>query len=458
MFNTMSKSIKLNNLTILTLIIITGFILRSIYNLDLLYWGDETFTFYITDPKVSLNEFAQRHKNIDDNPIIYYFIIRLLNFIYYSPETIRLSSILFGVITIILSYFFFKNFFKNNTLVFSTSLIALNIFLIWQSTEARIASSLVVVALLNLNFFFYFLKNITKINWGWLFLLNLFTLSYYPLFLPILISQIIFVFKYQKNIFNIFLLYFFATLIIYFAINYNYILFKSEKISHIGILELKFFVNYFFRSFFGSVIFGGLNLIIVLISLFLIKRKNTIIKFNSILIITSYLFMITYSVIKAGIIVPRYFVYLLPSIIVLIANFFEENKFYKFRNFYLIATVFNTLVLLDKYQIQRPSINFLINNINTKTTNNYFVDEGFLYENYFNNLKSLNSVLNYVKKENIQLYDTLFFICLNHPKMHVGSDKSIQNNKKCDFNNKQFKIINEKVIEDFKIILIYRIK
>lgn len=106
MFNTMSKSIKLNNLTILTLIIITGFILRSIYNLDLIYWGDETFTFYITDPKISLNEFVQRHKNIDDNPIIYYFIIRLLNFIYYSPETIRLSSILFGVITIILSYFF----------------------------------------------------------------------------------------------------------------------------------------------------------------------------------------------------------------------------------------------------------------------------------------------------------------------------------------------------------------
>lgn len=158
MFNTMSKSIKLNNLTILTLIIITGFILRSIYNLDLIYWGDETFTFYITDPKISLNEFVQRHKNIDDNPIIYYFIIRLLNFIYYSPETIRLSSILFGVITIILSYFFFKNFFKNNTLVFSTSLIAFNIFLIWQSTEARIASSLVVVALLNLNFFLFLEK------------------------------------------------------------------------------------------------------------------------------------------------------------------------------------------------------------------------------------------------------------------------------------------------------------
>ena len=168
--------------------------------------------------------------------------------------------------------------------------------------------------------------------------------------------------------------------------------------------------------------------------------------------------MITYSVIKAGIIVPRYFVYLLPSIIVLIANFFEENKFYKFRNFYLIATVFNTLVLLDKYQIQRPSINFLISNINTKITNNYFVDEGILYENYFNNLKSLNSVLNYVKKEKIQLYDTLFFICLNHPRMHVGSNKNIQNNKKCVFNNQNFKIINQVLIEDFKITLISRVK
>jgi hypothetical protein len=154
----MFKSIKLKNLSIFIFIIITGLILRSIYNLDLLYWSDETFTFYITDPNISLSEFAQRHKNIDDNPIIYFFIIRLLNFIYYSPETIRLSSLLFGVITILLSYFFFKNFFKDITLIFSTTLIALNIFLIWQSTEARIASSLVVIALLNLNFFFLFFK------------------------------------------------------------------------------------------------------------------------------------------------------------------------------------------------------------------------------------------------------------------------------------------------------------
>jgi len=454
----MFKSTKLKNLSIFIFIIITGLILRSIYNLDLLYWSDETFTFYITDPNISLSEFAQRHKNIDDNPIIYFFIIRLLNFIYYSPETIRLSSLLFGVITILLSYFFFKNFFKDITLIFSTTLIALNIFLIWQSTEARIASSLVVIALLNLNFFFYFLKNINKFNWSLMFLLNLFTLSYYPFFLPILVSQVFFIFFYKKKIFNMFLLYSVANLIIYFAINYNYILFKSEKISHIGVLELKFFVNYFFRSFFGSIIFGGLNLLIVLFSFFLIKKEDAIVKFNGILILTSYLFMITYSVFKAGIIVPRYFIYLLPSITVLIANFFKNKKFYKFRNLYLIFTIINTFVLLNKYQIQRPSINLLIDNLDTKITNNYFVDEGKFYENYFKNLKSLNSTLNYVKKEEIYLYNKLFFICLNHPRMHVGSDKNIQNDKKCVLNNQDFKIINQTLIKDFKIILISRVK
>jgi hypothetical protein len=168
--------------------------------------------------------------------------------------------------------------------------------------------------------------------------------------------------------------------------------------------------------------------------------------------------MITYSVFKAGIIVPRYFIYLLPSITVLIANFFKNKKFYKFRNLYLIFTIINTFVLLNKYQIQRPSINLLIDNLDTKITNNYFVDEGKFYENYFKNLKSLNSALNYVKKEEIYLYDKLFFICLNHPRMHVGSDKNIQNDKKCVLNNQNFKIINQTLIKDFKIILISRVK
>ena len=302
------------------------------------------------------------------------------------------------------------------------------------------------------------LKNINKFNWSLMFLLNLFTLSYYPFFLPILVSQVFFIFLYKKKIFNMFLLYSVATLIIYFSVNYNYILFKSEKISHIGALELKFFVNYFFRSFFGSIIFGGLNLLIVLFSFFLIKKEDAIVKFNGILILTSYLFMITYSVFKAGIIVPRYFIYLLPSITVLIANFFKNKKFYKFRNLYLIFTIINTFVLLNKYQIQRPSINLLIDNLDTKITNNYFVDEGKFYENYFKNLKSLNSALNYVKKEEIYLYDKLFFICLNHPRMHVGSDKNIQDDKKCVLNNQDFKIINQTLIKDFKIILISRVK
>ena len=454
----MFKFIKIKNQIIIIIFTLLGLILRSIYNFDLIYWGDETFTLYISDPNISLKEFVNRHKDIDDNPIIYFFIIRLLNFFTYSAEIVRLSSILFGVLTIPLSYIFFKNFFKDNALIFATFLITFNIFLIWQSTEARIASSLVFFCLINLIFFFRFLKKINKKNLFILFLVNLFILSYYPFFLTLIITQLIFIFLYEKKIFKIFLFSIFLTTLIYLIINYDYILLKSSKISHIGILEVKFFFNFFFRSFFGSIIFGGVNLIIVVLSLLLIKKEDLFLKFNALLIITTYIFLIAYSILKSGIIVPRYFIFLIPSIIIFITNFFDQKKFLKYKNIYLFLAIINTIVLLKQYNIQRPSINYLINNLDTRITKNYFVDEGRLYENYFKNSKYINTQLNFVRKDNIYNYDKLFFICLNHPRMHVGNNKSIQNNDKCSFKDKKFKIIRETYIEDFKITLIQNLK
>ena len=229
----MFKFIKIKNQIIIIIFTLLGIILRSIYNFDLIYWGDETFTLYISDPNISLKEFINRHKDIDDNPIIYFFIIRLLNFFTYSAEMVRLSSILFGILTIPISYIFFKNFFKDNALIFATFLITFNIFLIWQSTEARIASSLVFFCLINLIFFFRFLKKINKKNLFILFLVNLFILSYYPFFLTLIITQLIFIFLYKKKIFNIFVLSVFLTTLIYLIINYDYIILKAGKISHI---------------------------------------------------------------------------------------------------------------------------------------------------------------------------------------------------------------------------------
>ena len=454
----MFKFIKIKNQIIIIIFTLLGLILRSIYNFDLIYWGDETFTLYISDPKISLKEFISRHKEIDDNPIIYFFIIRLFNFFTYSAEILRLSSILFGILTIPLSFIFFKNFFKDNALIFATFLITFNIFLIWQSTEARIASSLVFFCLINLIFFFHFLKNINKKNLFILFLVNLFSLSYYPFFLTLIITQLIFIFLYKKKIFKIFLFSIFLTTLIYLIINYDYIVLKSSKISHIGILEVKFFFNFFFRSFFGSIIFGGVNLIIVVLSLLLIKKEDLFLKFNALLILTTYIFLIIYSILKSGIIVPRYFIFLIPAIIVFITNFFHQKKFLKYKNIYLFLTIINTLVLLKQYNIQRPSINYLINNLDTRITKNYFVDEGRLYENYFKNSKYLSAQLNFVRKDNIYNYDKLFFICLNHPRMHVGNNKTIQNDDKCSFNDKKFKIIKETSIKDFKIALVQNLK
>lgn len=48
----MFKFIKIKNQTIIIIFTLLGLILRSIYNFDLIYWGDETFTLYITDPSI----------------------------------------------------------------------------------------------------------------------------------------------------------------------------------------------------------------------------------------------------------------------------------------------------------------------------------------------------------------------------------------------------------------------
>jgi hypothetical protein len=42
--------------------------------------------------------------------------------------------------------------------------------------------------------------------------------------------------------------------------------------------------------------------------------------------------------------------------------------------------------------------------------------------------------------------------------MHVGNNKTIQNDDKCSFNDKKFKIIKETSIKDFKIALIQNLK
>ncbi len=448
--------------SIFIFIVIIGFFLRYLNNFDQMFWNDENYTLFITDPTISFKEFSNRHKSIDESPILYFYILRIYNNISYSAENLRFSSIIFSTVSIIASYKLFRIFFEKKISLFCLAIISLNIFLIWQAKEVRIASSIVFFGIINIILFYQFLINDGlkyKIS---LFLINLFSLSYYPFLLMIIISQFFYVIFNNKIKIKSFIIISFLTLVFYVYLNIDYILLKTGKPYHHFHLDITFFINYFFRSFFGSIIFGGLSLIIFSIGFLqlIIKERNNFIIFNVYLIIVTYSFAILYSIFKeGGVIAPRYYIFLIPSIIIIITEFFNKKRFEILKYIYLILTLLNTLLMFDDWKIQKPRASFLLNNIDTNISNNYFTDEGGhnnypgLYDVYFKNSSILKKKMNYIEKDSIHEYKKIFFICLNHAEMHVGLDKTIQNPDKCNKKLNNFSIISQKEIKDFKLSL-----
>ena len=104
----------------------------------------------------------------------------------------------------------------------------------------------------------------------------------------------------------------------------------------------------------------------------------------------------------------------------------------------------------------------MLKNIDSGITVNFTTDEGGsitdkdgtgLYDQYFKYSLIMNNNLKYIDIKNIQKLDKFYFICLDHARMHVGNNKKIQDNNKCKRKLDNFKIVSQKKILDFQIIL-----
>ena len=448
------KTIKNNYYYIFFLFILIGIAFRYINNFDQMYWRDEVYTLFLSDPSMPIQNFLENVYNIDDSPPLYFYILRLFNEISYTPEQIRLSSIIFSILTLLISINFYKYFLNNEESLYAFLILTFNIFLIWQSKESRIPSSVAFFSILNFICFFKYQKKYNIKNSLILTISNIFTLSYYPFLICIILSQYLFIILNDRKKLKNYSLIFFTTIILYIILNYDYLLSSLVKTSHIGNLEPKFFVNYFFRSFFGTIVFGGFSLIIFSISfIHIIKNKqNNLIYFNIYLIIISYLFVIFYSYFKAGINVPRYFIFLIPSIILIITKVISFKKIFIY--IYLLLTIINTIIVFDDYKIQKPKLSYLFTHIDSNLTSNFYVDENYLMDKYFihsNTIKKNKFILK--NKNELKNLDKFYFICFNHPEMHVGKNKNIQDNNKCDLQIKDFKSVFKKDIKDFRLVL-----
>jgi len=340
-----------------SLLVFLGLILRF-YNIGYeSLWLDEIFTFWVTDPNLSLTETFSRVRSTEYIPFLHYYIIKICNsFFGYEPIVGRIFSAVFGFLSIFTVGILCKKFVNNKCYLLTLCLVSLNIYLIIYSQEMRVYIFTFFLISLSLIFFFnlydeYKSKIFTK-NFFFFSLFMLLAIFSHPFSIIILGSLICFTFvdyfffKVKNKKINISL-----TLIsiftFFFLFHYlQYVSLITDAINWIKQPDLKFYTNFYFSKFFGSRLLGIIHLIILVTLSFYLWKKivyNKKIIFLYIMLFLSYFVPLIYGYFLKPIIFPRYIMFVLIPIILIISIlvFYLENK--NLRKFLIFFLVFINL-------------------------------------------------------------------------------------------------------------------
>ena len=333
--------------------LIFGILIRS-YNINYEdFWFDEIVTFWISDPYISIGESLERHYSVEATP---FFFNLLLKFIYrifgYETHVGRYLSLFFSILSMLSIIYLSLIVKKNNSYILSLFLVSTNVLLIIYSQELRVYSLVFFLSTLNLIFFFKIinLKNNKKITFiGFSFLQILMILSH-PFTLIIFFSIILFsIFEYLKFNKKFYELNYSILITLIFTIFYLYFYFDNISTFPTWIEQpgLKFYTNFYFSKFFGSRLVGLVHLIILLYLIITFFKKFTknsdgIIIFL-LIIILSYFLPLTYGYLFKPIIFPRYIIFILTPIIILLSYLIFEINNKKLRKILITILVIFTL-------------------------------------------------------------------------------------------------------------------
>ena len=326
----------------ISLIVFLGLIFRF-YNLgyDNL-WFDEIFSFWVTDPNLSFSETFTRVKSTESIPFLYYYLVKICNFFFgYDPIVGRIFSALFGFLSIFTVSHLCKRFVNNKSYLVALCLTSLNIYLIIYSQEMRVYILTFFLISLALTFFFNLYeeeksKVLTK-NFVFFSIFMLLSIFSHPFSIIILGSLICFTFvdylffkvENKKIITSLILVSIFT---LFFLFHYlEYVSLVTDTINWINQPDLKFYSNFYFSKFFGSRLLGIIHLVsLILLTFYLRKKiiKNKKIIFLYIMLFFSYFIPLIYGYFLKPIIVPRYIIFVLIPIILIISIliFYLENK------------------------------------------------------------------------------------------------------------------------------------
>ena len=147
---------KLNTF-IFIVIISLGFFLRF-YNLNFEnFWIDETITFWVGNPEFSISQSFIYHKSIEQVPFLFNFLIKIYFEIFgYDFQISRYLPALFSSLSIISVSYISKEISNDRSYIFTSFLVAINIYLISYAQELRLYSTLFFLISLTIYFSFKF--------------------------------------------------------------------------------------------------------------------------------------------------------------------------------------------------------------------------------------------------------------------------------------------------------------
>ena len=349
----MGFSKKQNQRLILYLISLIFVALNVLYfNLFDDYYDDWNF-FYTVDSNINNQDTWQRHYGGDRGDhilkeaypwVFTYFTKYILKYVGYSVENTHYILLIFSFFSVLyylkLSSLISKDFeFK----ILAMILFCFNLFLIRELNSFRPHSPTLLFSLISSYFFIkIFVKNLSsKKNYFIYFLSTFLMLTIWPQSLAVFAGQIIFSIIFFSNLKRIMI---FPLIFIFYALlNFEYIIYLTTT-PGFGYtpFSVKFFYNYFFKSFFGSIFLGGIMFIIFVYFLinkffslrlylkssfkvFKEKELNSI-NYLLVIILTVYSAAISYSLVRTSVMAPKYFIPLLPFIILWISNYIYLTK------------------------------------------------------------------------------------------------------------------------------------
>ena len=437
--NILNLSIKNSPIKVAIFLAFLIGVLFRIYNLNYDYlWFDEIVTFWVSDPNLLISESYARVKETESTPFFYYFLLKVCHQLFgYTPEVGRYFSAIFGILSILTLGYLAKQISNNKSFLLVIYLTSLNIFLISYSQEMRVYIFTFFLSTLNLIFFYKLInnteekKNLYLILFCFFQILNIYSFPFTLIIFLSIIAYIIYQYIFfKKRYYEINISIIVVSIFLIFFIPY-YLSASELYVGWIMQPDIKFYTNFYFSKFFGSRLMGivHLSLLIYLI----LKFKKTIFTKNSkklvllFIIFLSYFLPLTYGYIFKPIIFPRYIIFVLIPIILLISILIFEIKNKLIKNFLIIIIVFLNLgnhyteatfkQFIDKRNFFKPDFKSMINLIYQSPEKNFTLDLSLSATQE----KSINNAISsYIERESQDINSKIKFI---NKKQFINSNK-----------------------------------